>query len=262
MKICKLCGHSFDSLSDSHIIPRSFFEYSKKQAGQLKNGAMSLITNSQEHFPFGRLRIGWYDNNLLCKECEAKFSVYDDYASTLLLNQENLHQQMLKNGELKGWLIQNFDFDKLSIFITFVLWRASVSSIMPFKKIKLKQSIEDALKKSILTGKPIGKISFFITRFSDALGKSFMLDSHPELKSNELGKIGVFRFYFGAGYVVYVKVGNKKLPTLFNELVISKNKPLLIMAKSDFSLSKEFKALKKIINDADELQNKIKNNQH
>lgn len=222
---------------------------------------MSLITNSKEHFPFGRLRIGWYDNNLLCNECEAKFSVYDDYASTLLLNQENLHQQMLKNGELKGWLIKNFDFDKLSIFITFVLWRASVSSIMPFKKIKLKQSTADALKKSILTGKPIGKISFFITRFSDALGKSFMLDSHPELKSNELGKIGVFRFYFGAGYVVYIKISNKKFPDPFNYLVVLKNKPLLVLAKSDFSLSKEFQASKKIVADADETVIKIKSAQ-
>jgi hypothetical protein len=181
MRSCKFCGSHIKHKTDSHIIPRAFFEYSKRVSVIPKDEVMKVYTNSKDQLPVRRSQIGWYDPGLLCPTCEQRFGLYDDYAVRVLLQQESSHKPMMLDKQLIGWEVSGYDFEKLKLFFTSVLWRAAASDLVPFNKIHLGAWSDDAKKYLLNEGKDGGEyFEYILARFPDVLGRVFLADPHPE----------------------------------------------------------------------------------
>lgn len=252
---CKFCEKEVQKLVDSHIIPRAFFEYSKS-VGKYEN--MQSITNTNGIYPVSKSRIGWYDQNLVCQTCESLFGKYDLYAISLLLKNMTKHKQLIKDGEIVSWMIDNYSFKQLSLFFISLLWRAGASDMFQFKRIVLGRWLESAKKclaeDSLDYANGVG---FVLARFTDTLGNSFVADPHPEKKGGVFESINVYRFYLGAGYVVYIKVDRREFPDIFPIVSMIEGKPLIILSRN-FMSGNEMDVFKKVINDADNNVQKYK----
>ena len=196
----------------------------------------------------------------MCEECEKIFGSYDQYAAELLLNSEKDQKPLTQNNEVVGWQIDTFDYKRLKLFLISLLWRAGASEQIQFQKIKLGKYLDKA-KGLLLTGSSGAEndFSFIIARFGDAAGQAHFADPHPELKNDVFGKLNAYRFYLGAGYIVYIKVDKRPFPEESLPVVATLGKPLIIMRRTDFLLSKEFEVMKKVFLAANETQNRLKN---
>lgn len=251
MKTCRFCKKKYAQLIEAHIIPRSFFEYSRRIADVSKNYSMEQITNKKNEFPKRRIRIGWYDANLVCQTCEKIFGPYDEYAFELLLKNESQHQELVSVGGNLGWIINNYDFEKLRLFVISVLWRAGASEMPIFAKIELGKWLETAREYIFTQDTVIGnKFSFILARFPDKNGRKFTADPHREAKGETFDRLNVYRFYLGAGYICYIKVDSRPFIDPFFSLTPSEGHPLIISTRSDFMDSHERFAFQKVITDA------------
>jgi len=262
MKICKFCGHEYHKLANSHIIPEAFYRYTKNEAKKLgmTTDHMLMVTNTKGQFPIRKVWIGWYDQNLVCRKCELLFHPYDDYAIKILLNEEVKHMPIIIDGRISGWEIGKYDFAKFKLFIISLMWRLGASEMPQFKKINLGSDLERA--KKLLELKNSGckdEFSFVFARFADLAGKAYFADPHSELKGDIFGDLKFFRIYLGAGYVAYVKTDKRSFPSLTLPLVASEDKPLLISRRTDFPVSAEYKAFKKVSADSKTALEKIRN---
>ncbi len=261
MKTCKFCYKKVAKLADAHVLPRAYFEYSRHKAQMTKSQPMKLITNTKGHFPTGKVRIGWYDSDLVCLECENRFAPFDDYSPRLLLQNEDRHRPIIVNGDLKGWEIAQFDYEKLKLFIISVLWRAGASKLPQFGKINISKVDLERARQNILSNVSGGNnnFSFIIARFPDDIGQSVGgLDPHPEYDTDLFAGLNAYRFYLGAGYIVYIKVGTKLFPEPGRSFVVSSETPLRILSRDNFLQSKEADSMRKVMEDADEAIAEIK----
>ena len=76
--------------------------------------------------------LGEYDRDILCRDCDNKLGVFDDYAIDVCRAFKKKHT---RDGKL--FAILNVDDDKLAKFILAVLWRASISKRESFFGIRL-----------------------------------------------------------------------------------------------------------------------------
>lgn len=122
MAICKLCKED-KKLIKAHVIPESFFKTLKGPFEYL-----SVVPSPKCPTAVGRTYIGEYDKNILCKECDAKLGVWDEYGKEVLIDHETRIKEVKSNNEVIGWELK---IDKPLIFYKFVLsllWRASIST--------------------------------------------------------------------------------------------------------------------------------------
>jgi hypothetical protein len=117
---CRMCGEE-KPLIKAHIIPRTFFEILK---GDKKRTVVAEPkANRQVRFP----QAGDMDPDILCAECDNKFSALDDYGFKILgVLQPKCRCINPATGSEVGSVIE-WDTDKLRRFVLSVLWRASIS---------------------------------------------------------------------------------------------------------------------------------------
>jgi hypothetical protein len=115
-----MCGEE-NPLIKAHIIPRTFFEILK---GDKKCTVLvEPKAIRQVQFP----QAGDMDPNILCFECDNKFSVLDKYGFKILgAPQPKFRYVNPVTGNEVGSVIE-CDTDKLRRFVLAVLWRASIS---------------------------------------------------------------------------------------------------------------------------------------
>ena len=77
--LCKMCGLRSDFVK-AHIVPRSFYP----ERGRSKDALIFMSSRTNDRIR--RSRIGIYDNQLLCAECERHFDPFDNYAAKLLID--------------------------------------------------------------------------------------------------------------------------------------------------------------------------------
>ena len=198
---CKLCGLSSDFV-DAHIVPRSFYP------DRAKGDDALIVVNSRPGARNSRSRIGIYDERMLCRSCEERFSIYDDYAAKLLVELRGDWQTVLRDGEPLAYRIENFHYSKLKIFCLFLLWRAAATDRVEFGGVKLGTFME-RLTELLLSEDPGNPEEFspFIARFSDVTSwQSGMISPFRE----KYDGVSVYRFVVGA-YVIYIKVDSQKL---------------------------------------------------
>ncbi|MFL0248760.1 hypothetical protein [Candidatus Clostridium stratigraminis] len=101
---CKLCGEN-KKLAESHIIPKMFFNYIKKES--LTKGIRTTDN------PNKRLQDG-LKTPFLCHECEELFSKYEKYFS------DKFFQKTINSSELQ---VYETNTDELRYFILSIAWR-------------------------------------------------------------------------------------------------------------------------------------------
>jgi len=208
-------------LIKAHIIPEGFFRLLRHE-----NIAPEMHSNTPGSFP-RRMQVGTYDSTILCSECDGKMAPWDDYGQQVLIRRFSEAVKISLQGKTVAWRIEKFDYRKLKLFFTSVLWRASVSKQTFYKRISL-GPFEDRLRTMILNEDPGDSQEFAVVlaRFED-VEITAMLDPHPE----KYDGISFCRFYL-SGFVAYIKVDKRPTPSFLTELHLQKDRPLIVLARS------------------------------
>ena len=211
---CKFCG-SESALIKAHIIPAGFFR--RIQQGK---ETLELITNRAGEYT-KKSPVGVYDQTIVCKECEAIWQEWDNYAQQLLA-EEPLNGLARYHGNQKiCYVVDNFEYRKLKLFFISMVWRASVSSHKFFSRISLGQ-FEDIAKQHIVNSDPGDSEDFsvVVSKFNHPLAKGTW---DPYMYENS--GVNYIRFYL-ASYMADIKVDHKPTPTQLSKLAITQNRPL------------------------------------
>ena len=234
--ICKACGQN-KKLIDAHIIPKSFYMNLRSDSNHL-----DLLSSSSPK-KTGRSFKGEYDKNILCKDCDSKFEIYDDYAKKLLIDCFAKFKEIKIDGRVQAWRMDDFDFNKIKMFFLSVLWRASISKRPFFRRVKLGPH-ENTIKQILLNGNKDSNniytiaLSKFIPNHDSTIEKTII---DPDLF--KMNGINYYRIYL-AGYTAWVKIDKRKSCSTMNKIELNHNHGFII--SRDFFESKEFGILKKI----------------
>jgi hypothetical protein len=236
--LCKLCGEERELIA-AHIIPRSFYEPLKDGSGPLRIGS-----NRRGFYP-KRSPSGSYDTKLVCRNCEALFSPWDDYAQQLLLNPAVAPEVLKADGHPIAYVHRTFDYHRLKLFFVSLVWRASASNREFFSLINL-GPFEETAKQMILSNNPKDSDTFGIAlaKFEHPLGR-VMLD--PD--RTKYVDINYCRLYF-AGYIACIKVDKRPAPAILQDFQLAPGRPLVIILR-DFKTSKELTLLGKLARSID-----------
>ncbi len=234
--ICKGC-YQDRKLIKAHIIPESFFI-----GHRVAEKSPLLMTDLAGVHP-KKSRIGIYDKEILCSECEGRFQEVDDYGQTLLLKDESSHIELKKSNLVVGYQVNEVNYQCLKLFFISVLWRASISKHNFYSKIQL-GSYESKAKEIIWSGNLGSKnlFSFFIAKFNDPDIGRVILDPHRE----RLDGVNYCRFYM-YGYIIYIKVDKRLTPEKYRRFELNSN-GVLYMVNRDISKSSELGIMQAIVN--------------
>lgn len=141
---CKLCCE-IGPATDTHVIPEAFYRLSKGTHDHLK-----VISSVPGERP-SRSRIGFYDQNLLCRRCEARFQAFDDYGIHVLLRSKREPYEDGSWGGVRANLIRCVDRNRFNEFLSFLLWRILASDLPAFKQA-INPQFEARLRSALLAG--------------------------------------------------------------------------------------------------------------
>lgn len=155
MEKCRLCLRSKEKLQLSHVIPNAFWRQTKSSKTGGKNGHYIEVLRQGNTYAQKS-----HDEYLLCYECEQSFSVnFENYVITLLLRKpENVHVHLVH--EEHNDVLVGVDINKLRLFQLSILWRASISSLHFYSKIKLNEIEEETLR-SVLFNLDTSSLRYF-----------------------------------------------------------------------------------------------------
>lgn len=229
--LCSLCGCD-KKLINAHVIPRSFHE-PMKQGGQTP----IIITSRPGEYP-KRSHIGVYDKEIVCKNCEATFSPWDDYGNKFLTQELDEARYIVGNGERLAYNFGQCNYDYLKLFFLSVLWRAGVSKHQLFSKVQL-GPYEKKLRQVILAKEAGGVADFSValSKFDAPANKTGILN--PD--RTEYDGVNHYRLYLG-GYMAIIKVSNQLPPKCFDGLYLSPDQDVYCLIRN-FQKSKEFAAM-------------------
>lgn len=138
MDACALCLEN-KPLSDSHIIPRSFFQ-------KIKNGIPQLVKLTNDlNTPPVMDNANW-NEPLLCADCEHFLN--NTYESSQLSFFRNYKSVTKSHGKLT---YHNLNFNKFYIMWLSILWRASESKKPAFEKVNLGPDVNELIRQIIVS---------------------------------------------------------------------------------------------------------------
>jgi hypothetical protein len=123
---CKLCLQ-FNELQKSHIIPEFLYKSLYDEKHRLR--VLSIIPEQENSL---REQKGLREQ-LLCKICEKKLSVWERYACLLLEGGVPITYR----AEGSGVHLSELDYVQFKLFQLSILWRAGISSLQFFENVKL-----------------------------------------------------------------------------------------------------------------------------
>lgn len=166
---CKLCNKNKE-LKNSHIIPNAMF----RRILKANNGWAITFQDDVESW-VKRTSESWSEY-LLCADCE-KFlnEKYEQYSISVLRNGSNSvavsrHENGIKINALDGVIFQ--------LFFISILWRAAVSSLDVYSKVKLSHQAEE-IRRSLLDHKKISTslVDLRISRLQDKTKNGYTLEN-------------------------------------------------------------------------------------
>jgi len=138
MDACSLCLEN-KPLSDSHIIPRSFFH-------KIKNGIPQLIKLNTDPKISPALDNANWNEPLLCADCEHFLNVtYENSQLSFFRNYKSVSKSHAK------LTYHNLNFKKFYIMWLSIIWRASISRLPEFSKVDLGADINELIRYVILS---------------------------------------------------------------------------------------------------------------
>lgn len=217
-RTCAGCGE-LKKLVRAHIVPESFCTLLARPK------KAPLFVTSDKHPK--RMPIGFYDTNILCSECEEKFSRSDDYGFSLLCQQKEMLEDVNHGYELVAQMIRRYDFAQLKLFVLSVLWRAGVSKLEFYEHVQL--GVHEArLREVTLYGSSCGEdeYSFVAGRL---VGRS-QGDLMPAPFLERFEGVNYWRIYIGE-FHFWVKVDRRPTPAVFREVIAKIGQPLPIICR-------------------------------
>jgi hypothetical protein len=141
---CKLCLRDC-TLSESHIIPKFLYKPGYDENGQmlaLEKGESKAKNLQHQEYVYEKL---------LCPECDGFLNQkYEKYFYKLWYLDKTL-PIVITSDFLE---ISNIDYTAFKLFHLSILWRASVSSLMPYKTVLLEKEQEERIRKMLLICDP------------------------------------------------------------------------------------------------------------
>lgn len=230
---CKLCDRDVEKLVDSHIIPQSFYG----TAFVDPKGPAKILSSNQDVWPT-RSRVGEYDPNLLCDQCEASLSGFDDYAHSILF-QTNPSHTTLDNGEELVARFDQIDTEKLRTFFISLLWRMHATDRPMFSSVRLGE-FEARFKLATFE-----KRSDSVPEM-DAIISKYDVVNTPVMGPRRQRFDGLNGYHISfAGGTCWIKVDSREMPDYFAEIALSRGSPLHVLLR-DFSSSPERVTLTKL----------------
>lgn len=223
--LCRFCGEK-KKLIKAHVVPGPFYTHYINPKEKTH-----LITIDKEKSYESRCPTGFYDQNILCEDCDRKIGVYDQEAQQLLFSNINGYKREVKG--LCAYIIpaQAYDYKKLKLFFISVLWRASISSADPFKNVNLEPEYEklalEILKNSELENEKTFPVFIFKLKETEGIRiERIFIEPIPY----SLYGIKMYKFVF-AGYAFYIKVDVRELGLPYSRLILRPNSELVIIER-------------------------------
>lgn len=230
---CKLCGAT-RKMARSHIIPRAL--YGTTLIHPL--GPAKIISSARKSRA-KRSSMGEYDSELLCLDCEALLSPYDDYAHTLFAKQAP-DTRIEHEGAVIAYRYESVDFSLLRLFFISLVWRMHATRRAAFGSLDLGKYAEPF--RTAILGRDSGALPEFdvvITRF-DRADMGLLGPTRLRLEG-----VNGYRITF-PGYSLWAKIDKRPVPNPFTEVMLSTGAPLHMLAM-DFRDSAEFRAMLRLV---------------
>ncbi len=139
--ICQFCGER-RPLVGAHITPRNYFQRVKGRAFYLEGVQLGPPGKAK------RFQAGVKDKAILCSSCDNRFGVWDNYSYQVL----DARKADAKFSRGKQAILLSeipINFEKFSLFILSLLWRAAISNEPFYKRVEIghhQSVIKDMLK--------------------------------------------------------------------------------------------------------------------
>ncbi len=241
MKCC-LCLQE-KKLVDAHIIPKWAFMYLYPES---KVQPLILIGTEGNK----KSRVGVYDPNILCKECDGFIGIFNNYGKKVFL------EKQLEDSQFQGlaYVIKDIKPEELKIFLLSVIWRASISKREEVKAISL-GPYEDKIHNLLFKKKENKDITPDLKEFSILISR-FGEGGYPDLTNKNIQlplftRVDGVNFnivYFPRGFKIYIKTDKRLISEPFNKLEL-KDGDLIVLKLKNFQESKEFYQMRKFLKD-------------
>lgn len=219
---CKLCGET-GQLAESHVIPRAL-QLDLAQDGE------TLKIYSIEDYP-KRIPIGVYDY-IVCIECEKKFHAWDDHAI-------DVFRRPIPHDAKHGYELAPVIYDRLKLFMISLAWRASVSSQLYYRGVRLGR-YEELAKRAICNEDPGGPEDFSVAIMAVKYPRG-IVNFAPAI--SRIDQVNYYKFYLGS-FCVYMKFDRRPFVSAAREFVL-KDEGFAYILLRDFA-ENEFFAVGKI----------------
>lgn len=212
--VCRGYGCASTNLIKAHIVPACFAR--EIMGSQRHNLKISLDkVHPTQH--------GVYDPNILCKDCDGILGKLDDYALEVC---RRFPQEYKKTGD-GGFEMPNVDGDKFATVVLAVLWRASITSRIEFRKVSL-GPYEDEACEVIFGAKPVSKMTTYqlLTARYEAFGKFNPAGNYTSPARMKIEGANAWAFALH-GFRLMAKIDRRPLPAGFQQLLVANGRTKL-----------------------------------
>jgi len=216
---CRLC-YGKKPLKQSHIIPKFFY---KPMEWNEKNFRYQILGIHSNNIIIGQ---GGIKEQLLCEDCEQKFSILENYVHRALYGGLELTFSNLSN---RRWRISGLDYNKFKLFQLSILWRASVSSQEFFESVMLGNKHESQIRKMLLDKDPGPPEKYACILVAIIFEGNTIGDLMLNPTSIKQDGHRIYRFVFG-GFAWAYFVSSHPIPDKVRDAAINENGELIISA--------------------------------
>jgi hypothetical protein len=215
---CRFCEKD-KTLIKAHIIAQCLHEPILDPSGP-----MMIISKDPNSYP-KKTPTGEYDTEILCAECDGKFSPWERYTANLLITSGAYERYKEAKANEDFYTIEKYDYSSLKLCLLSILWKMSVSTSL-FKDVRL-GPFEAKIRQMLQDRNPgLGhEFPIYLVRLIDAIGSVSMgtlRGTHYERNVYYLGL---------PGYVAIIKVDKRPTPMPLGPRVLAPGKPLIIGLK-------------------------------
>jgi hypothetical protein len=158
---------------------------------------MMLVSKELNSHP-KRLRTGQYDSEILCADCDNKFSPWENYTAKLLMTAGAYERyREAKPGE-DFYRIPEYDYASLKLCLLSILWRMSISNLPSFRRIAL-GPFEAVIRRMLVDKNPgrTDEFPVFIVRLKDEVGSGTAIPFAKLLTCSGLAALRLAAFGLG-----------------------------------------------------------------
>jgi hypothetical protein len=217
------------------MIPESLYPF---DAGPGRE-PLVIVANAEAPVP-RRSPTGIYDRDLVCRQCEERFTRWDDYAHRFFSPELPRECAIRHENEVLAYRIP-VDYALLKLFFVSLLWRSHATAQPIFSGVEV-GPFAPQLREMVLNADPGGTNDFpvFLAKFDDPLGTA-LLNPHRERWFG----VNYYRFYL-RGYIAHIKVDRRLAPAEFRAFQLSPDAPLTVLQR-DFRGSPEHNLMLRLI---------------